>query len=274
MNLQDKRSSGKSGNRFSLVEDSPANRIHVQENVKRLVMIVISGQNCGESFARLNPDGSWVRMFRGCVQVRMDDSLEEYSGTWSRWGIVSGGEAGELLMSEPAIGGNGCSLLLTPSTVDIAGGKDRYQKRVAYRESIGRNWVAGSLSEQIAMLPTLTSRDHKDSGKNTDYRKVAMKSKLAGKIVLLPTVTTPRPHDNEETVGKYLESQNQKDLTYAIGKNHGLKLQPAFAEWMMGFPIGWTALDASETPLSRSKSIRSSGQSRKLKGGRSECPAR
>ena len=50
-----------------------------------------------------------------------------------------------------------------------------------------------------------------------------------------------------------------------LGKNHGLKLQPAFAEWMMGFPEGWTALDASEMPLSHSKSIRSSKQSQTSK---------
>ena len=82
---------------------------------------------------------------------------------------------------------------------------------------------------------------------------------------LLPTVTTPRPHDTEKTAGVYIESQNQKDLTYALGKNHGLKLQPAFAEWMQGFPEGWTALDASEMPSSQRKSTRSSKRSRILK---------
>ena len=50
-----------------------------------------------------------------------------------------------------------------------------------------------------------------------------------------------------------------------LGKNHGLKLQPAFAEWMQGFPEGWTALDASEMPSSQRKSTRSSKRSRILK---------
>lgn len=31
-----------------------------------------------------------------------------------------------------------------------------------------------------------------------------------------PTPTTPRPHDSENTVGKYFPSQKQKDLTYAV----------------------------------------------------------
>ena len=84
---------------------------------------------------------------------------------------------------------------------------------------------------EFLLLPTLTSRDYKDTGKNTNYKKVAAKGKLPGKIV----VTT------------------------------GLKLQPAFAEWMMGFPEGWTELDASEMLSSRNKRTRSSKQSRILK---------
>ena len=32
------------------------------------------------------------------------------------------------------------------------------------------------------------------------------------------------------------------------GGHRGLKLQPAFVEWMQGFPIGWTDLNHSETP--------------------------
>lgn len=155
-----------------------------------------------------------------------------------------------------------------------------------------------------------------------------------------PTPTTPRPHDSENTVGKYTPSQKQKDLTYAVAmwptptardskgansmehlnregqKNHtdqlanavrlwptprvggskgrspagvkhgdlaavvamfatpqtrdyrtgqisrwedpnrtnnlndqiGGQLNPMWVEWLMGFPLGWTDLSASETP--------------------------
>jgi hypothetical protein len=34
----------------------------------------------------------------------------------------------------------------------------------------------------------------------------------------------------------------------AHGANRGLKLQPAFVEWMMGYPEGWTDLKDSEMP--------------------------
>jgi hypothetical protein len=36
-------------------------------------------------------------------------------------------------------------------------------------------------------------------------------------------------------------------------------LNPTWVEWLMGFPLGWTALDASEMPSSR-KSSKSSGE--------------
>jgi len=197
-------------------------------------------------------------------------------------------------------------LLMTPSATNIEGGSDRTEKRTKYRESIGRHYVPGGLAEQIkmlpplrandndqgnheailkagsswkgqkrgstvataiAMLPTCTARDYKDTGQNTNYRKLSEKCILSGRIAMLPTVTTPRPHDSEKTAGEYIPSQNQVDLTVILGKNNGLKLQPAFAEWMMGFPEGWTALNASEMPLSRSKSIRSSKRLQTLKGG-------
>lgn len=38
-------------------------------------------------------------------------------------------------------------------------------------------------------------------------------------------------------------------------------LNPEWTEWLMGFPVGWTELNASETPCARSNSTPSSGAS-------------
>ena len=63
---------------------------------------------------------------------------------------------------------------------------------------------------------------------------------------LLPTANA---WDGRRGPGKEfnLKSKFQKDRTLEtliqkglFGKNHGLKLQPAFVEWMMGFPLKWT----------------------------------
>ena len=218
MNSQVKILSNESDDQPSLVQDSPVSPIALQENVKRLVMTVISPGNLKESFGRLNQDGSLLRMSRGYAQANLDGFLESSCMTFPRWGILSDGVVGELQMSEHAIEGNGYSLLPTPRT-----------------EERGQH-------------------NSQDAGIS-----------LSARIKTLPTVTTPRPHDSEKTAGVYIPSQNQVDLTVILGKNHGLKLQPAFAEWMMGFPPEWSALDASEIQLSRNKSTRSSKRLQTLK---------
>jgi len=47
----------------------------------------------------------------------------------------------------------------------------------------------------------------------------------------------------QESLAK--KSRAESQLAAQIGQNTGLQLQPAFAEWMMGFPTGWTDLKLS-----------------------------
>jgi hypothetical protein len=68
---------------------------------------------------------------------------------------------------------------------------------------------------------------------------------------LLPTPTTPRPHDSENTAGKYMPNQKQKCLESVVAKNGG-QLNPMWVEWLMGYPLGWTDSKAAVTPLSLS----------------------
>lgn len=46
------------------------------------------------------------------------------------------------------------------------------------------------------------------------------------------------------------------DLATSVGG----QLNPTWVEWLMGFPLGWTDLNASETPSCRSSSSLSSGE--------------
>jgi hypothetical protein len=133
-------------------------------------------------------------------------------------------------------------LLLTPTSSDATMSKKKTEKLIKtkngnyrLRNKSGLQSNAG-LCNMILMLPTPKAHDGKSEGIHGQGGL-----DLATTIKLLPTPTTPRPHDNEETAGKYYPSQNQKDLTQ-IGMNPDMRLQPAFVEWMMGYPIGWTDL--------------------------------
>lgn len=231
-------------------EDSPASLIRVQENAERLVMSVTSGRNCGELFAKLNRDGFWVKTSQDSVQVRMDGSSVEYCETWPRWGMLLGGVVGKLRMSERHTTENG-SLLLPTLMWEAAVMECKGKEFCGNRHSL-------KLTQAISMIPTCRSRE---SGNyqyaNGDHKRPVLT--LTGKIAgLLPTCTT---RDHKDT-GNMENVPVNALLGRELGKNHGLKLQPAFAEWMMGFPPGWTALSVSEMPSSHSKRTRSSKPSR------------
>jgi hypothetical protein len=279
---------------------SPASPTALQENVRRLVMTVTSQENLKKSFGRLNPDGSLLRMSRGYAQANLDGFLESSCMIFPKWGIVSGGVAGELSILEPVTEGNGSSSLPTLRANDNDQGNHE-SIRDAGSSWKGQNRGA-TISTAIAMLPTCRS---KESGNyqyaNGDHKKPTLT--LSGAVALLPT---PQAYDSENPHEPRLKKDRQtrdpnakgsyrgdlKDIIFMLptptsrdhkdtgnlenvpvnallgrelGKNHGLKLQPAFAEWMQGFPIGWTELSASEIPSSRNKSTRSSKPSQMLK---------
>jgi len=63
----------------------------------------------------------------------------------------------------------------------------------------------------------------------------------AERVRRLPTQTTSGFDAIKEDRGK----MNPHEV---VGTRIGMKLQPAFVEWMMGYPIGWTDLRDSATP--------------------------
>mgnify|MGYP006949399226 CR=1 FL=1 len=97
---------------------SLANLTALQDSVNRLVMSVTSGQSTGESLAKLNRDGSWLKMFGGCSQVKMDGSFWEFSETCPSWGLVLDGVLIQPLGLEPYIDESEFSLLPTPTASD------------------------------------------------------------------------------------------------------------------------------------------------------------
>jgi hypothetical protein len=50
------------------------------------------GAKCFDSFAKLSPDGLWLKTYQGYSQVMTDGSLETFSGTWPAQGTMRNGE--------------------------------------------------------------------------------------------------------------------------------------------------------------------------------------
>lgn len=140
-------------------------------------------------------------------------------------------------------------MLLTPSTVNIEPKEGRYEKRKAYRESIGRQWVPGGLAEQVAMLPTPKARTGADCPSERQRHTPSLDSQIA--MLPPPATRDYKGANSPEHMTKGDGRNHMGQLPNAIevphGEKTGLKLQPAFVEWMMGFPMNYTSLEAETT---------------------------
>jgi hypothetical protein len=82
-------------------------------------------------------------------------------------------------------------------------------------------------------------------------------------VVAMMLLPTPTVQDASNNAGPSQYGRNSLPLNAVAGGS----LNPTWVEWLMGFPLGWTALDASATPSSR-KSLKSlGGRSLKRKRG-------
>jgi hypothetical protein len=102
------------------------------------------------------------------------------------------------------------------------------------------------LTAALSLIPTPTAMDHSGRGYQFSQRKNGPNVPvltLPGVVALLPTLDAyegqrggPRKYNPKG------RSQSERTVTAAVerGAFPGLKLQPAFAAWMMGFPENWT----------------------------------
>ena len=96
------------------------------------------------------------------------------------------------------------------------------------------------LQTQVKLWPTPAARDHKDSGRNTNYKKLAEKHKLAGAVQMDPKTGTqlwPTP-----TAGN--NYRNRKCPASELNGTHGLMLGSAVQLW----PTPSANEDAAGTP--------------------------
>jgi len=104
--------------------------------------------------------------------------------------------------------------------------------------------------DRIAMLPTprtMTGGADVSAGKKRPSGHTGT-TNLHGLISMIPTPATrdwkgASQKNPRDTVDSLVEVGATKGGT---GARTGLKLQPAFVEWMMGFPEGWTELPDSK----------------------------
>jgi hypothetical protein len=116
----------------------------------------------------------------------------------------------------------------------------------AYDKETGRLAQVG-LEQQLAMLPTPQSRDFRspDKPESGNFQRKVREGytiDLNSTIAMLPT-NRQRDWKGITQRGKHAPGDGIANTFAAMeanGASTGLKLQPAFAFWMMGYPEDWT----------------------------------
>lgn len=235
-----------------------------QEKVLQRMTHAMDGLPSSASFAKYSPAMLSWRTFQVSYLNPISD---EYLGNWPKRVSISNMIAYRRKRSAQTIKGKGSGLLPTP----ISG-------RSTWMNNHGRrSWTLRGMALHNKWS-TPTTNDAKNS---TLPKSQINRRSLIGDLLRFPTPTTHRPHDSENTAGKYMPGQKQKDLTWAVHhfptptangrgseghrsminkmedvsqedkkkmtSGNGGQLNPNWVEWLMGFPIGWTDLKPLET---------------------------
>ena len=232
----------------SLLEDSPVKtyQLQVYRKASQKKPDQVYFTNSSESYAWYDQNSlSWRTWQRSLIE-----GWTSFSGNFTKQGMMQNGQLYQQVLWEPVIreadGGSlptpranqamaanlnlpsiknhqypnletVVSQLPTPTASDVEGGVAtdvQYKNGNYFRvNNKGERWGV-KLRDAVAILPTPTARDYKDSGENMNYKKAAKKGRLPGVIV------------------ESRSTQTGKDTN----------LNPHFVEEMMGYPIGWTDL--------------------------------
>lgn len=128
---------------------------------------------------------------------------------------------------------------------------------LASAATTGGNYKRGNpkLREWVKQLPTLCAIDHKGSGGQV-LTKRGKKCLPRALKHLLPTICATDFKGPYSAEGYLKQTQQRsKPLRDTLVHTTGHRLTSAFAEWWMGWPIGWTASSVRAMAKSRSKRL-------------------
>ena len=217
-----------------LPEVSPANLSPLLGSEEAKRMTVTSGQKCSELLVKQNPIGYLQRM---CLESSAWHSIRCLL-IWKGKVTPRGRLLFQLVASTPRTEGIESGLLPTMA----------YHSQWNYR---GASKNAGTgLATAIKMLPTPQANE------KNQYHSKDKGMALSRQIASLPTPQSRDWKGPSDRSNRGIEDDLPHKIEGRTGKKTGLKLQPAFVEWMMGFPIGFTDLKHSAMQSSHKSHLR------------------
>jgi len=245
-----KRSTGRQSSQLTLfAEDFPASQSVSQAGGEDNPTLAGSGRSSSVAYATYDPDTYSWRTSQGSLLE--PGSLEKYSETWSRAGMMRNGTVYQRQPLAPPTFVIGSSLWRTPQEANATQGPKSPEN---FREAMrtGKNQI--TLTDQVRMWPTPTNKGN--------YNRAGLSPKRGnGLETAVRMWPTPRSSPNENRTTKRTPSQIMGKHGRYLAAEVGGTLNPTWVEWLMGFPPGWTVLEHWETRSSRRSRNGSVGKS-------------
>ena len=221
--------------------DSPANPFPWLESKKVKTTTVTSGLRCcglSENCARI---ASSVRMYLESSRLPPG----KWSRIWSAQAITSSCSILKLRLSERGTDDQEYSssesqMWPTPTRMDYAKERMRStQQKAGSRRSL-------DLPSAVRLWPTPRANEYKDTMQSVPPSRLKDPGKcnLTQAIAMELMFATPCARDYRTGQRKRYDNQGRANN---LNDQIGGQLNPTWVEWLMGFPIGWTDLNASET---------------------------
>ena len=226
-------------------EDHLASLQASPESARERRTIAGSGLSSCEPFARLDHDGSWLRIRQASYQWTLDGVLEEYSGSFPHSGTMLNGTCSARPLLAPPISENESGLLPTPATVDSGAYFNRSDSpNAALRPTLGAMakhnlWPTPTAGDDRGSSPGILDAVARHRAKG-QHKQVSLRDA----VKLWPTSTAHRQdHGTMELARHSGTDRKRKGIKYDPA--NGGQLNPTWVEWLMGFPPGWTDLKDS-----------------------------
>lgn len=205
-----------------------------------------SGLNLPESFANYDPDSCSWRTYQGCLFT----GWATFSETWPRAGTMRSGRVWERMTLERRTDESESGLWPTPQAQMPGAGPNSPKVQNLLTGNRHSFYLTQAVEAERQKPGIITRQWPTPKGSPEHYGRPRENDRgdLQAAVRLWSTPTVRDANTLKKVMRGKQSSEKGNELIEPLPVQVGGTLNPTWTEWLMGFPLGWTDLEDSETP--------------------------